>query len=197
MDALVTGLSASGRSLQNFPMCPVWLLSDHIPVTRCDLFPSSNLCQGHPEVSVTVTYNSLQGQELSACGSQCLYVILLVSANSWVVMETCPAQREPPRAPVTHPALHSQTLSHSSHTTPHKVGVRGTAFLHTSDQGPGFCWPYAPSPMGTAHGGSSSLEKGRGVGWQQPPPDVWGHAGGHHTSNTDIQGKGVNREKLE
>lgn len=185
MDALVMGLSASGRSLQNFPMCPVWLLSDHIPVTHCDLFPSANLCQGHPEVSVTVTYNSPQGQELSACSSQCLYAILSVSTNSWVVMETRPAQWEPPQAPVTHPALHSQTLSHPGHTTPHKVGVTGYNLPSHLLPRAGFLLALRPSPVGTAHGGSSSLEKGRGVGWQQPP-QTYGDTQGDITLQTQI-----------
>lgn len=97
-----------------------------------------------------------------------------VSANSWVVMETQPAQREPRWAPVTHPAVHSQVLSHSSHSTQHEVGVQGASFLQTSYRGLVFCRSYTPSP--TLAGQAAAWRRG-GRLLAAATPDLRGCAG--------------------
>lgn len=119
---------------------------------------------------MTVTYNTPWGQELSAWGNQCLYTIPSVSTDSWLVMETQPARG----APVTQPAVHSQTSSHSGHTAQHEVGVG----LQASFKPPTKDWFSAgPTPPAPQHQGKQQHGEREG-GCQQQPPQTYGGAQG-------------------
>ena len=122
------------------------------------------------------------------------YTILSVSTNSWVVMETQPAQREPPPAPVTHPALRSHSGSRSGHTTQQRGRGTGRELPSNLLARTGFLPVLQPQPHST--GASSSLEKGREAAGSSRPGRT-GLRRGQHTLDTDIRGHGVNRGKLE
>lgn len=119
---------------------------------------------------MTVRYNAPRGRELSACGSQCLYTILSVSMNSWVVMETQPAQREPPWAPVTHPAAHSQTVSHPGHPT--QGGGAGGERPPNLCPRAGLLLALRPQHCVRAPGGKQPLGEGEGGLLAAAPPNV-------------------------